>query len=262
MSIMARAKCEGYVYGKIEGKLGSTPIHRAIVNIIGPEVNYTATNEKGKYEFDIIAGEYKIYAEAEGYEPSEEKQFKVEDGDTHSESFLLEETPQKRFKDLRNRIGLYSGWVLWLATYAVFGVAILLAIASIFGFCIGTIDLFSGMLGGSENISANLTQQGGGETVYVNLIRGAEHYLIAFTLLIIGIGLHRIVSKGFQIELTGIEELESKMIGLVVVTLAVVFLSKLFDEKGTITWEVGFSVSLIIIALSVFMFILKRKVGE
>ena len=130
MSIMAKAKCEGYVYGKIEGKLGSTPIDGAIVNIIGPEVKYIATNKDGKYEFDdIIAGEYKIYAEAEGYEPSEEKQFKVEDGETHSESFLLEETPQKRFKDLRNRIALYSGWVLWLATYAVFGVAILLAMA-------------------------------------------------------------------------------------------------------------------------------------
>lgn len=244
------AKCKGYVYGKIEGKLGSAPIQRAIVNIIGPEVKPIATNEKGEYESDIIAGEYKIYAEAEGYEPSEEKQFKVEDGETHSESFLLEETPQKRFKDLRSRIGLYSGWALWLATYAVFGVAVLLAIASIFGFYIGTIDLFSGMQGGGVNAD---------EKVYVNLIRGAEHYLIAFTLLIIGIGLHRIVSKGFQIELTGIEELESMMIGLVVVTLAVVFLSKLFGETGTITWEEGFSVSLIIVALGVFMFILRRK---
>ncbi|MCK4734076.1 MAG: carboxypeptidase regulatory-like domain-containing protein [Methanophagales archaeon] len=272
------AGCQGYVYGKSEVRLGSLPLHGAKVTVIGPEVKTIDTTKEGKYDFsDIIAGDYKIYAEAEGYEPSEEKEFHADK--IVDISFLLKEIPQKKFKEWRSSISFRSGKALWFATYAVFVFAVILAVASIIGFCIGTCDLFlglsdsvSGMLGGSENISANsstnnstnltqgVKQQGSDETAYVNLIKGAEHYLIAFTLLIISIGLHRIVSKGFQIELKGIEDLESMMIGLVVVTLAVVFLSKLFGEDGTITWEVGFSVSLIIIALSIFMFILKRKV--
>lgn len=270
------AICQGYVYGKSEVRLGSLPIHGAKVTIIGPEVKTTDTTKEGNYDFsDIMAGDYKIYAEAEGYESDEEKEFHVDEVETANISFLLKETPQKKLKEWRSHFAQWSGMVLWGATYVVFAVAVLLAVASILGFFIGTMDLYSGlndsisgMRRGSENISASsstnstqgVKQQGSDEAAYVNLIKGAEHYLIAFTLLIISIGLHRIVSKGFQIELKGIEDLESMMIGLVVVTLAVVFLSKLFGEKGTITWEVGFSVSLIIIALSIFMFILKRKV--
>jgi len=221
------------------------PIEGATIAIVGPDFKKAETNENGRYLIeDITPGSYKVIVEAEGFQ-KQEREIRIEND--VKLSFLLESIPQKNWEKGREKLSMVSSWSLWIATYVVFILVMVLVIGAIYGFYQAAQEVISHLNNGSS-----------AEETHVTLIKGVGNFLASFTIFVIAVGLHKILTTGFKLELRGVDELERMLVGLIVATLAITFLSRVVESKVADIVDIGESVGLVIIALAIFIIVLGK----
>jgi uncharacterized membrane protein YqhA len=141
----------------------------------------------------------------------------------------------------------------WLFSLAVIGTGIICAILFIYGFLLSISSVYYAIVGFSFEM----------HTVQEFLARAIEIidiFLVATVFYLISMGLYELfIAKAplpGWVEIRTLDDLKTKLLGLIVIALAVIFLgAALTLSKGLSILEFGAAVAVIIIAISAYLWV-------
>lgn len=216
----------------------------ASVTVVGSVIDTASTSEEGEFTFrGLEAGQWEIIAEAAGYSS---KQLAVELASDKSVGILLESIPQFWFAITRERIARLTSALMWISSYTIFVFACALVLMALLGFVKASLD-FTTLV---RRVVSGLAEP---QEPYVGLVHTAERYLTSFALLLLGVGMSRVTRSGLSRRIGGVPELDTVMVGVVVLALGASVLGQVF--AGGIEWQYGLGIALVILALSGFMLV-------
>jgi uncharacterized membrane protein YqhA len=141
-----------------------------------------------------------------------------------------------------------SRYIIWLAVVCTF-------VGSMTLMLIGTYEMFSAIW----YVLANLPAKHSGELKLV-LIESVDTFLVATVILMISLGLYQLfVNRELQLpawlNTHGIEDLENRLAGMIIIVMAVIFLTQLIQWNGEINllWS-GLAIAGVILAISAFLY--------
>ena len=160
----------------------------------------------------------------------------------------MEQPPEKPELPFTIRLISSSRYIVWLAVICTFvGSAALMLI--------GTYEVFYAIWQAALHLSA----QHNGELKLV-LIESVDTFLVATVLLMIALGLYQLfVNRELQLpawlNTSSVEDLERRLAGMIIVVMAVLFLTQVIQWNGTIAilW-LGLAVGAVIFAISAFLY--------
>jgi uncharacterized membrane protein YqhA len=146
------------------------------------------------------------------------------------------------------RVVSSSRYIIWLAVICTFVGSMTLMI-------MGTLEMFYGIWTALTHLS-----EAQGNHLKIVLIESVDSFLVATVIFLISLGLYQLFVND-DIQLPGwlntrsVEELEKRLAGLIVIVMAVIFLTQVIQWNGEITilW-LGLAVGVVILAISVFLY--------
>jgi uncharacterized membrane protein YqhA len=146
------------------------------------------------------------------------------------------------------RLMSQSRYMVWLAVIGTFIGAMVLML-------VGAIEVF----GAIWNALTHLFVQSSSELKLV-LIESVDTFLVAIVILLISLGLYQLfVDRDLDLpawlDTPGVEDLEKRLAGMIIIVMAVVFLTQVLHWDGQINFLwFGLGIAAVIFAISIFLY--------